>query len=73
MVRKFVSLVFSGMFVMMAVLGVAPSAGEEARAVRAPVAVQQPSLPYPAMRDEASMVLVGTALIALAAALRRAA
>jgi hypothetical protein len=73
MVRKFVSLVFAGMFVMMAVLGVAPSAGEETRAARAPVAVQHPSMPYPVVRDEASMVLVGTALIALAAALRRAA
>jgi hypothetical protein len=73
MVRKFVTLVFAGMFVMMAVLGIAPSTGEDTRAARAPVAVQQPSLQYPAMRDEASMVLVGTALIALAAALRRAA
>lgn len=40
-----------------------------------PVAVQQVSMPRPftGLRDEAAMVLVGTALIGLAAAVRRAA
>jgi hypothetical protein len=37
------------------------------------VAVQRVSLPLPAVRDEAVMVLVGTALIGMAAAVRRAA
>jgi hypothetical protein len=37
------------------------------------VAVQRVSLPAAATRDEAAMVLVGTALIGLAAAVRRAA
>ena len=39
----------------------------------APVAVQGVAVPAPVMRDEAAMVLVGTALIGLGAALRRAA
>jgi hypothetical protein len=37
------------------------------------VAVQQVRLPLPELRDEAAMVLVGTALIGLGAAVRRAA
>ena len=40
---------------------------------QAPVAVQRVHLPSMGMRDEAAMVLVGTALIGLAAAVRRAA
>ena len=39
----------------------------------APVAVHRVSLPSMGMRDEATMVLVGTVLIGLAAAVRRAA
>ena len=39
----------------------------------ATVAVQQVRVPVPGLRDEAAMVLVGTALIGLAAAVRRAA
>lgn len=40
----------------------------------APVAVQRVSMPAPGLRDEpAAMVLVGSALIGLAAAVRRAA
>jgi hypothetical protein len=37
------------------------------------VAVQRVSVPYSGLRDEAVMVLVGTALIGIAAAVRRAA
>ena len=37
------------------------------------LAVQRVSLPHPAVRDEAAMVLVGAALIGVAAAVRRAA
>jgi hypothetical protein len=56
---------------------VAPSAAngtvtDESRpTVAAPVAVQQVSIPATGLRDEAAMVLVGTALIGLAAAVRR--
>ena len=39
----------------------------------ATVAVQQVRMPLPGLRDEAAMVLVGTALIGLAAAVRRSA
>ncbi len=39
----------------------------------APVAVQGVGLPFTGIRDEAAMILVGTALIGLAAAVRRAA
>jgi hypothetical protein len=39
----------------------------------ATVAVQQVRVPVPGLRDEAAMVLVGTALIGLAAAVRRSA
>jgi hypothetical protein len=38
-----------------------------------PVAVQQVRVPAHGLRDEVAMVLVGTALITLAAAVRRAA
>lgn len=50
------------------------TAADESRpTVAEPVAVQQVSLPAPGIRDEAAMVLVGTALIGLAAAVRRTA
>ncbi|MEO6237690.1 MAG: hypothetical protein ABIQ52_11875 [Vicinamibacterales bacterium] len=44
-----------------------------AAADNTPVAVQQVRLTMPGLRDEAAMVLVGTALIGLAAAVKRAA
>ena len=57
----------------------APSAAAPADTERTPadagaaVAVQQVRVPAQGLRDEAAMVLVGTALIGLAAAVRRAA
>jgi hypothetical protein len=47
----------------------------ESEAPKAPraVAVQQVRVPMPGLREEAAMVLLGTALIGLAAAVRRAA
>ena len=39
----------------------------------ASIAVQQVRVPVPGLREEAAMVLVGTALIGLAAAVRRSA
>jgi hypothetical protein len=51
-----------------------PSSEERAPAATSvPAAAQRVSLPSPGLRDEAAMVLVGTALIGLAAAVRRAA
>ena len=40
---------------------------------KAPVAVQRVAVPSRGMRDEVAMVLIGTALIGLAAAVRRVA
>jgi hypothetical protein len=45
---------------------------KEPEVVTAPVAVQRVGVADSGIRDEAAMVLVGTALIALAAAVRRA-
>jgi hypothetical protein len=73
--RRQVSLmVFVGWAMIAASVGASPAAGDEA-AVTAPptVAVQRVPVALPAVRDEAAMLLVGTALIGLAAAVRRAA
>lgn len=73
--RKFVgSFVFTG-FAFATPLVAAPAVGDTvANNSEAPaVAVQQVRVPVPYLRDEAAMVLVGTALIGLAAAVRRAA
>jgi hypothetical protein len=50
-----------------------PSTAEREHAAPAPVAVQRVTVPPSGLRDEAAMVLIGTALIGLAAAVRRAA
>lgn len=67
-------------FTVLVVAGVGASAASsrkqatEAReSAAAPVAVQRVGMPATGIRDEAAMVLVGTALIGLAAAVRRAA
>lgn len=71
-------LMFAGLIVLTA----APRAAagltkkgdaRETAAAPAPVAVHRVSMPATGLRDEAAMVLVGTALIGLAAAVRRAA
>jgi hypothetical protein len=74
MPRQVVSLALTGLVVLTASVATAPAPGEEA-AVRTPptVAVQRVVSQLPRLRDEAAMVLVGTALIGLAAAVRRAA
>jgi hypothetical protein len=73
-------LVLSGMFVgglaLVAPVGAvaspaSPASNEGPEPVLTPVAVQVPA-PFAGVRDEAAMVLVGTALIGLAAAVRRA-
>lgn len=67
------------MFLLLAALGAASvvAAGRPAEQARertaAPVAVQRLGFPATGLRDEAAMVLVGSALIGLAAAVRRAA
>jgi hypothetical protein len=70
-------LVLSGIFTaaMAVAAPVMTSAGpaiDEAREGVAPVAVQVPGS-FGGLRDEAAMVILGTALIGLAAAVRRAA
>ena len=70
--RHLVSLTLAGLAVASGSGQAAPTAVEQGSNTPT-VAVQRVSLPYPAVRDEAAMVLVGTALIALAAAVRRAA
>ena len=51
----------------------AAGTNKEESVAPAPVAVQQVAVPSTGMHDQAAMVLVGTALIGLAAAVRRAA
>jgi hypothetical protein len=73
--RKYLaSLVFAGcgLIAMPAPAAAAPAADEAHAVAAAPVAVQQVHMPF-RLRDEAAMVLVGTALIGLAAAVRRSA
>lgn len=69
--RRFAAgLVFAG---SLSVALPATAAAPDARDREAPaVAVQQVPVHLPRLRDEAAMVLVGTALIALGAAVRRA-
>lgn len=76
--RRYVaSLVFAGCAALSVSASAGPAATDDAAAANAPsapaVAVQQVRVPLPGVRDEAAMVLVGTALIGLAAAVRRAA
>ena len=72
--RHFVSLTLAAMAVTSVGLGASPTVTDDAAAAVAPtVAVQHVNMPGPALRDEVAMVLVGTALIGLAAAVRRAA
>jgi hypothetical protein len=73
--RYVVSLVFAGCAAAVAPLAAAPVVHDEpaARPGSPAVAVQQVAVPLPGLREEAAMVLVGAALIAIAAAVRRAA
>jgi hypothetical protein len=71
--RKYLaSILFAGWALAASPLAAAPAANEATEATPA-VAVQQVRVPVPGLRDEMAMVLVGTALIGLAAAVRRAA
>lgn len=65
----FVVLMMAGALSAVSGRTVAEDVSERATA---PVAVQGVGLPFTGIRDEAAMILVGTALIGLAAAVRRA-
>jgi hypothetical protein len=70
--KQLVSLTIAAMAILATELSASP-ATEDAGATAAPaVAVQRVGV-APGLRDEAAMVLVGTALIGVAAAVRRAA
>ena len=70
--RHLISIVFAGLLGSAAQLTAGPAPTPREAAV-APVAVQRVRVPASGIRDEAAMVLVGTALIALGAAVRRVA
>jgi hypothetical protein len=73
--RQFVSAAIAAIAVLSSATGAAPAARDDAATVSAPpaVAVQRIGFRFPEIRDEAAMVLVGTLLIGVAAAVRRAA
>jgi hypothetical protein len=74
--RQFVVVMFA-LLAALAAASVAAAgrvaAAEPRENSAAPVAVQRVGIPATGIRDEVAMVLVGTALIGLAAAVRRAA
>jgi hypothetical protein len=70
--KNLASVLLTGCALASTSLGAAP-APRDTDPSAAAVAVQHVRMPIPAIRDEAAMVLVGTALIGLAAAVRRAA
>jgi hypothetical protein len=69
--RYLTSLVFAGSAFAASPVFAAPLVPGSDSGV-ASVAVQRVRVPLPGLREEAAMVLVGTALIGLAAAVRRA-
>lgn len=73
--RHLVAMALAAIIIAAATLGAAPAASDEAggSAIGPTVAVQRVTLAIPAVREEAAMVVLGSALIALAAALRRSA
>ena len=71
--RQLVSLALAALALMATGLHASPTVDDDGAAVAPAVAVQRVNLPIPPLRDEAAMVLVGGALIGLAAAVRRAA
>jgi hypothetical protein len=71
--RTRVGLVFVGCALCAASVFAAPKPSRAAEAEQPAVAVQQVELPMTGLRDEAAMVVVGTVLIGIGAAVRRAA
>ena len=70
--RKYLASLAFAMTLSAAAPGLATTADATDEA-SATVAVQQVKVPVPGLRDEAAMVLVGTALIGLGAVVRRSA
>jgi hypothetical protein len=66
-------LVFAGCSVMLTATPASDRDPDAQTQATPALAVEQVRLPLKGLRDEAAMVLVGTALIGLAAAVRRAA
>jgi hypothetical protein len=75
MSKYLASLVFAGCALTATPAVAAPAANDTPTVATdsTTVAVQQVRMPVPGLRDEAAMVLVGTALIGLGAAVRRSA
>jgi hypothetical protein len=71
--RKYLASLAFALTVTAAVPALAAARDTDETHASATVAVQQVRMPVPGLRDEAAMVLVGTALIGLAAAVRRSA
>lgn len=73
--RQVGSWVFAGLVALFAPLAASasPAVASAAAESAAPVAVRVNNLKQTGLRDEAAMVLVGTGLIVLAGAVRRAA
>ena len=65
--------IVGSLFVMSPHLSAGGTKPDTEPTTQAPVAVQRVAVPARGMRDEAAMVLIGTALIGLAAAVRRVA
>lgn len=71
--RHLLSVMFAGLLALSASPPATADTPDDDAMAPAPVAVQRVSLSAMGLRDEAVMVLLGTALIGLAAAVRRAA
>jgi hypothetical protein len=71
--RKYLASLAFALTLTAAVPALAATRDTDETHASATVAVQQARMPGPGLRDEAAMVLVGTALIGLAAAVRRSA
>jgi hypothetical protein len=72
--KQFVALTLIGLAIATTASGASSASRDESSVAAAPtVAVHRVGLALPAMRDEAAMVLVGTLLIGLGAAVRRVA
>ena len=71
--RKVVSFSLLGLVLSTPIVGAPAVTKEPGSRVSAPVAIQRAALPGPWIREEVAMVMAGTALIGLAAAVRRAA
>lgn len=69
--RRIVTLTFAAMAIVTGAAGAAASGNEQTSVMSAPRVAVQHLVSLPGLRDEASMVLVGTALIFLGAAVRR--